>query len=57
MMYKLRFIVHSIEHLPTPEQFANFKQKWNAGTDPEIKKLKRHYDLDFKTGALTAKKR
>lgn len=41
----------------TPEQFANFKQKWNAGTDPEIKKLKRHYDLDFKTGALTAKKR
>lgn len=41
----------------TPEQFANFKQKWNAGTDPEIKKLKRHYDLDFKTGALTAKER
>ena len=41
----------------TPEKFANFKQKWNAGTDPEIKKLKRHYDLDFKTGALTAKKR
>lgn len=41
----------------TPEQFANFKQKWNAGTDPEIKKLKKHYDLDFKTGALTAKKR
>lgn len=41
----------------TPEQLASFKQKWNAGTDPEIKKLKRHYDLDFKTGALTAKKR
>lgn len=41
----------------TPEKFANFKQKWNAGTDPEIKKLKKHYDLDFKTGALTAKKR